>query len=163
MTTLLTNIEQLVGTREKSLAFMVATLRIYLWSKLIFVGRGRGDCRIWHSNTELKCPQLPKHRLDVAGKYVLPAWCDVIRTFIWWKQGKWICWQNTGAKAMPKLQQKVAAFWIPRNHSANERGWPFQPSGPAWRSGPARHRCHRIKAVRVNGSSELKMLRVIKN
>jgi imidazolonepropionase len=78
MTTLLTNIKQLVGTREKSHRLHgrdLADLPVIENAFLLVEDGVIADYGHMYE-LELKCPQLPKHRLDVAGKYVLPAWCD---------------------------------------------------------------------------------------
>ncbi len=78
MTTLLTNIEQLVGTRETSHRLFGRSLANLPMVENAFVLIEDGMIAEYGHmyELELKCPQLPNHRLDLTGKYVLPAWCD---------------------------------------------------------------------------------------
>lgn len=78
MTTLISNIQQLVGTREapevlrgKALAELPCIENAFL---LIEDGIIADYGPMY--DLELKIPQLPKHIIDAQDQYVLPAWCD---------------------------------------------------------------------------------------
>lgn len=78
MTTLITNISRLVGTREqtqvlrgKELTSLPAIENAYL---LLVDGIIADYGKMYE--LALKLPQLPVHIVDGAGQFVLPAWCD---------------------------------------------------------------------------------------
>ncbi len=78
MTTLIINIQQLVGTREqnellrgKALAELPSIENAYV---LIEDGIIADYGHMYE--LELKVPQLPKHIIKADGQFVLPAWCD---------------------------------------------------------------------------------------
>ncbi|MEP7111032.1 MAG: imidazolonepropionase [Ferruginibacter sp.] len=78
MTTLITHIEQLIGTRAqthvlrgKELAEMPAIEKAFvLIEDGVIAGYGKMN------ELELSVPQLPKEIIDVSGQFVMPSWCD---------------------------------------------------------------------------------------
>ncbi len=78
MTTLVTNITQLINTREETTLLRGAALAelpsienaFLLIEDGIIAGYGH------MYELELKVPQLPKHIIDAHGQFVLPTWCD---------------------------------------------------------------------------------------
>lgn len=78
MTTLITNIAQLVNTREETTLLRgaaLADLPIIEDAFLLIEDGIIADYGHMYE-LELKVPQLPKHCVDVAGQFVLPTWCD---------------------------------------------------------------------------------------
>ena len=78
MTTLITNIQQLISTREdakllrgKELSHLPSIENAFL---LIEDGIIADYGAMYE--LELKVPQLPTHIIDAEGQFVLPAWCD---------------------------------------------------------------------------------------
>jgi len=78
MTTLITNIQQLIGTREeKNLLRGTALAQLpSIENAFILIEDGIiADYGAMYE-LELKVPQLPKNIIDAAGQFVLPCWCD---------------------------------------------------------------------------------------
>jgi imidazolonepropionase len=78
MTTLITNITQLVNTREETNLLRgpaLASLPVIEDAFLLIEDGIIADYGYMYE-LELKVPQLPKHIVDAAGQFVLPAWCD---------------------------------------------------------------------------------------
>jgi len=78
MTSLITNITQLVNTREASQLLRGAALAELPVIEDAFVLIEDGIIADYGHmyELELKVPQLPKHIIDADGQFVLPAWCD---------------------------------------------------------------------------------------
>ncbi|MGC4103840.1 imidazolonepropionase [Ferruginibacter sp.] len=78
MTTLITNIQQLVGTREKNELLYGAALAQLPCIENAFVLIEDGIIADYGAMYELaiKVPQLPKDIIDAEGQFVLPCWCD---------------------------------------------------------------------------------------
>ena len=78
MTTLITNITQLVNVREETSLLRGAGLANLPTIEDAFVliedGIIAGYGHMYE--LELKVPQLPKHIIDADGQFVLPTWCD---------------------------------------------------------------------------------------
>ena len=78
MTTLFINIKQLVGTRQVNVLLRgtaLAHLPIIEDAWLLIEDELIIDFGPMH-DLEMSVPNLPKQVLDLAGQYVLPAWCD---------------------------------------------------------------------------------------
>ncbi len=78
MTTLFINIQQLVGTREQTVILRGGAMAQLpsIQNAFILIEDGRiADYGYMHE-LEIKIPQLPVNVVDVAGQFVLPAWCD---------------------------------------------------------------------------------------
>ena len=78
MTTLISNIKQLLGTREetKLLRGMELAQLPFLDDAFLLIEDGTiADFGTMYE-LELKVPQLPKTVIDAQGQLVLPAWCD---------------------------------------------------------------------------------------
>ena len=78
MVTLITNIQQLLGTREdapvlrgKALAKLPSIENAFLLIEDGIIA----DHGVMY-DLELKIPQLPKHVMDAQDQFILPAWCD---------------------------------------------------------------------------------------
>ena len=78
MTTLITNIAQLVNTREETTLLRGAALAALPVIEDAFVLIEDGIIADYGHmyELELKVPQLPKHIIDTNGQFVLPTWCD---------------------------------------------------------------------------------------
>lgn len=78
MTTLVTNIQQLIGTREEAPLLRGAALSQLPSIENAFVLIEDGIIAEYGPmyELELKVPQLPKHIIDAEGQFVLPCWCD---------------------------------------------------------------------------------------
>jgi imidazolonepropionase len=78
MTTLITNIQQLIGTREENLLLRGAALAHLPSIENAFVLIEDGIIAEYGAmyELELKVPQLPKDIIDADGQFVLPCWCD---------------------------------------------------------------------------------------
>lgn len=78
MTTLITNIAQLVNTREETILLRGAALAALPVIEDAFVLIEDGIIADYGHmyELELKVPQLPKHIIDTDGQFVLPTWCD---------------------------------------------------------------------------------------
>jgi len=78
MTTLITNIQQLIGTREETILLRGAALANLPSIENAFVLIEDGIIAEYGAmyELELKVPQLPKAIIDAAGQFVLPCWCD---------------------------------------------------------------------------------------
>lgn len=78
MTTLLTNIRQLVNTREQSRLLRGKALSELPVINDAFLLIEDGIIAEYGAmyELELKVPQLPKNIIDADGRFVLPAWCD---------------------------------------------------------------------------------------
>ncbi len=78
MTTLITNIDQLINTREDTHLLHGKDMAILPAIENAFVLVEDGIIADYGHmyELELKVPQLPKNIVDASGKYVLPAWCD---------------------------------------------------------------------------------------
>ena len=78
MTTLITNIKQLVNTREESRLLRGKALSElpYIENAFLLIEDGIIADYGHMYELELKVPQLPKHIVDAHGQFVLPAWCD---------------------------------------------------------------------------------------
>lgn len=78
MTTLITNIAQLVNTREESKLLRGIELAELPCIENAFLLIEDGIITDYGPmyELELKIPQLPKQVIDAAGQFVLPAWCD---------------------------------------------------------------------------------------
>ncbi len=78
MTTLFINIAQLVGVRAEAVLLRgkaLADLPMLSHAFLLIEDGVIADFGQMHE-LEIKVPHLPVNTLDVAGQYVLPAWCD---------------------------------------------------------------------------------------
>lgn len=78
MTTLITNIKQLVNTREESRLLRGKELSDLpsIENAFLLIEDGIIADHGPMYELELKVPQLPKHIVDAHGQFVLPAWCD---------------------------------------------------------------------------------------
>ena len=78
MTTLITNIEQLIGSREESHVLRGRELSELPLIANAFLLIEDGIIADYGSMYELdvKVPQLPKNIMEAAGRFVMPAWCD---------------------------------------------------------------------------------------
>jgi imidazolonepropionase len=78
MTTLITNIAQLVNTREEITVLRgVALANLPLIENAFLLIEDGTIADYGHMyELELKIPQLPKHIIDAEGQFVLPTWCD---------------------------------------------------------------------------------------
>ncbi len=78
MTTLIINIQQLIGTREQNHLLRGKDLSILPAIENAFVLIEDGVIAEYGNMYELKLkvPHLPKHIIDANGSFVLPAWCD---------------------------------------------------------------------------------------
>lgn len=78
MTTLITNIAQLVNTREETTLLRgeaLGQLPVIENAFLLIEDGIIADYGHMYE-LELKVPQLPKHIIDAQGQFVLPTWCD---------------------------------------------------------------------------------------
>ena len=78
MTTLITNIAQLINTREETILLRGAALAHLpvIEDAFLLVEDGIIADYGHMYEMQLKVPQLPKHIIDAAGQFVLPTWCD---------------------------------------------------------------------------------------
>ena len=78
MTTLITNISQLINNREVTSLLRAAALAHLPSIENAFLLIEDGIIADYGHmyELELKVPQLPKHIIDAQGQFVLPAWCD---------------------------------------------------------------------------------------
>ena len=78
MTTLITNIQQLINTREETTLLRGAALADLPSIENAFLLIEDGIIAEYGAmyELELKVPQLPKHIVDANGQFVLPTWCD---------------------------------------------------------------------------------------
>lgn len=78
MTTLITNIQQLIGTREETTLLRGPALADLPFIENAFVLIEDGIIADYGSmyELELKVPHLPKHIIDAEGQFILPCWCD---------------------------------------------------------------------------------------
>ncbi len=78
MTTLITNIQQLVNVREDGRLLRGKDLAVLPVIENAFVLIEDGAIAEYGAmyELELKVPHLPKNIIDAAGQFVLPAWCD---------------------------------------------------------------------------------------
>jgi len=78
MTTLITNIQQLIGTREENQLLRGKELAVLPSIENAFLLIEDGIIAEYGAmfELELKVPQLPKNIIDAAGQFVLPCWCD---------------------------------------------------------------------------------------
>jgi len=78
MTTLITNIKQLINTREQNQLLRGKDLSILPSIENAFLLVEDGIIAEYGAmyELELKVPQLPKAIIDAAGQFVLPCWCD---------------------------------------------------------------------------------------
>jgi imidazolonepropionase len=78
MTTLITNITQLVNTRKETTLLRGASLADLPIIEDAFLLIEDGIIADYGHmyELELKVPQLPKHIIDAEGQFVLPTWCD---------------------------------------------------------------------------------------
>jgi len=78
MTTLITNIRQLVNTREESRLLRGKELSVlpYIENAFLLIEDGIIAEYGHMYELELKLPQLPKHIVDAHEQFVLPSWCD---------------------------------------------------------------------------------------
>ncbi len=78
MTTLITNIAQLINTREETALLRGAALANLPSIENAFLLIEDGIISDYGHMYELalKVPQLPKHIIDAEGQFVLPTWCD---------------------------------------------------------------------------------------
>lgn len=78
MTTLITNIKQLFGTRETTSLLRGAALAQLPSIENAFVLIEDGIIADYGAmyDLEIKVPQLPKDIIDAEGQFVLPCWCD---------------------------------------------------------------------------------------
>jgi imidazolonepropionase len=78
LTTLFINIQQLLGVRAQSVLLRGAALADlpFIENAFLLIENGIiADYGHMHE-LEIKIPQLPVNVVDVAGQFVLPAWCD---------------------------------------------------------------------------------------
>jgi imidazolonepropionase len=78
MTTLITNIQQLIGTRDENVLLRGAALAHLPSIDNAFVLIEDGVIANYGAmyELEIKVPQLPKNIVDADGQFVLPCWCD---------------------------------------------------------------------------------------
>ena len=78
MTTLITNIAQLINTREETTLLRGAALAElpFIENAFLLIEDGIIAAYGHMYELELKVPQLPKHVIDAEGQFVLPTWCD---------------------------------------------------------------------------------------
>ena len=78
MTTLITNIGQLINIREETVLLRGAALANlpYIENAFLLIEDGIIADYGHMYELELKIPQLPKHIIDADGQFVLPTWCD---------------------------------------------------------------------------------------
>ena len=78
MTTLVTNITQLVNTREETMLLRGAALAKLpsIENAFLLIEDGIITDYGHMYELELKVPQLPKYIIDADGQFVLPTWCD---------------------------------------------------------------------------------------
>jgi imidazolonepropionase len=78
MTTLITNIQQLIGVREENKLLRGAALAQLPSIENAFVLVEDGIIAEFGAmyELELKLPQLPKNIIDADGQFILPCWCD---------------------------------------------------------------------------------------
>ena len=78
MTTLITNIAQLVNVRENNILLRGKDLSVLPCIENAFLLIEDGIIAEYGAmyELELKVPQLPKNIIDAEGQFVLPAWCD---------------------------------------------------------------------------------------
>ncbi|MBP6022923.1 imidazolonepropionase [Ferruginibacter sp.] len=78
MTTLITNIQQLIGTRDENVLLCGAALAHLPSIENAFVLIEDGIITDYGAmyELEIKVPQLPKNIVDADGQFVLPCWCD---------------------------------------------------------------------------------------
>ncbi len=78
MTTLITNIQQLVNVREENSLLRGKDLAVLPFIENAFLLIEDGIIAEYGAmyELELKVPHLPKNIIDAAGQFVLPAWCD---------------------------------------------------------------------------------------
>ncbi len=78
MTSLVTNIQQLIGTRDETILLRGSALANLPSIENAFVLIEDGIIAEYGAmyELELKVPQLPKYIIDAGGQFVLPCWCD---------------------------------------------------------------------------------------
>ena len=78
MTTLVTNIAQLINTREETTLLRGAALANLpsIENAFLLIEDGIITDYGHMYELELKVPQLPKYIINADGQFVLPAWCD---------------------------------------------------------------------------------------
>jgi len=78
VTTLFINIQQLIGTRDKTVLLRGAALAQLpsIQNAFLLIEDGLIVDYGHMYELEIKIPQLPVNVVDVAGQFVLPAWCD---------------------------------------------------------------------------------------
>jgi imidazolonepropionase len=78
MTTLITNIAQLINTREETVLLRGAELANLPFIENAFLLMEDGIIAEYGHmyELELKVPHLPKNIIDAAGQFILPTWCD---------------------------------------------------------------------------------------
>jgi len=78
MTTLITNIQQLINTREESTLLRGPALAELPSIEDAFLLIDDGSIADYGPmyELELKVPHLPKHVIDAQDQFILPAWCD---------------------------------------------------------------------------------------
>ena len=78
MTTLIINIKQLVGTRENSFILRGEQLADLPFLENAFLLIEDGVIAVYGNMDELEIivPHLPENKIDAAGQFILPAWCD---------------------------------------------------------------------------------------
>lgn len=78
MTTLITNIQQLINTREETTLLRGSALAGLPSIEDAFLLIDDGIIADYGPmyELELKVPQLPKHVIDARGQFILPTWCD---------------------------------------------------------------------------------------
>jgi imidazolonepropionase len=78
MTTLITNIQQLIGTKEENVLLRGAALAHLPSIENAFVLIEDGIIANYGAmyELEIKVPQLPATIIDAEGQFVLPCWCD---------------------------------------------------------------------------------------
>ncbi len=78
MTTLITNIKQLINTREETKLLRGAALADlpFIENAFLLIEDGIIADYGYMYELELKLPQLPKHIIDAHKQFILPTWCD---------------------------------------------------------------------------------------
>ena len=78
MTTLITNIAQLINTREETTLLRGAALAALPFIENAFLLIEDGIIADYGHmyELELKVPHLPKHIIEADGQFILPTWCD---------------------------------------------------------------------------------------
>jgi imidazolonepropionase len=78
MTTLITNIAQLINTREETVLLRGTALANlpFIENAFLLIEDGIITDYGHMYELELKVPHLPKHIIDADGQFILPTWCD---------------------------------------------------------------------------------------